>query len=61
MRTCFLVFAGLLTLACIACTIWLTAVLDWAPSLCLDALSLAKEALVLLYFDVFVLVQLSGV
>jgi hypothetical protein len=61
MRTCFFVFAGLLMLACIACTIWLTAVLDRAQSSCLGKLSLAKEALVYLYFDAFVLVQFSGV
>ena len=60
MRACFF-FGGLLTLACIACTIWLTAVLDRAPSSCLDALSLAKEALVFLYFDAFVLVHFSAV
>ena len=52
MRTCFF-FGGLLTLACIACTIWLTAVFD--------ELSLAKDALVFLNFDPFVLVQFSAV
>jgi len=48
-------------LACIACAIWLTAVLDRALSSCLVALLLAKEALVFLYFDAFVLVHFSGV
>ena len=47
--------------ACIACMIWLTAVLDRAPSLLLDAVSLAKEALVFLYLGALVLVQFSAV
>ena len=60
MRTCFF-FGGLFTLACIACTIWLTAVLDRAPSSCFDVVSLAKDALVFLNFDPFCLVQFSAV